>query len=901
MVTPLYSFLKSRGTSFYAFPSSAEDINAQWQNQNYKMYFTKYVLLNLPKQQLDYATGTTNSQPVYWDFTNSTGVGQGFQSSNQNNPPANFGDQVVESLRNYVANQDITIRESRTNNTDYYFDPNATETTAEKVFFKWCKKLGLIDFEPALGGAIQYFDNLSEFARNNVNDDSYFPEYLWQERQVISWDATTWDNASSPYVGNIQCTFAGTTNFVAGDIVQITSVTASELMTAFGTDTVSLTVLATIPVLPSGQIVVFDFMPSVPLFGTPVVDSTAQATLVYNRLIQYVGEVNGVSNVNLANLSYTEVYANVPSHTGVTPDVLFRTMVDDNYKPNMVFPIIPNQYQPEIVGAELFNSPIVSNPQDYPGSYFGQFDINDFTYDVANGDSLRRSGDYFGVDGDINAPVVNGKTIDGITLDFDISHYAKMNIPNRAITNFDQFDALEVDNQPPKDFKFNAILWYYVMEDPSGTQSTNLYGVSFLDNPDNNPVESEVGIAFPRFEKYVSNGNQDGTAYQFSINLNFGVNNDNPIEAYNPEAINSMFSMNLFNDAMAKLSSINNTFLLMLADQQDLVTQVNNLQSIIYNQTDLNTINNRINNLNQLLNLYQTTQIVSSDTIAVTMSNQTSPPTIQLTAIDPSYVQLNSVNTVDMYNVNGIVPYNITVPVNKNFLVYVSNNDELSFTIPNNNHLTIVLNQDLYYKQKVDFIITGSDLSSENKKLDIYMMTEADNTTTVPVETLLISDIDFPIFFNKNTQQPNSAKTWSKFNFDIDFSQPITLKSNGILALSIDTRYDIFLNSIKPGDTLVLNNLFIGTTSVFNFSGEYLVDSISPTQSQMNLNISSNTTFVNYGASQSLPMDLHNSTSTLLANLPFISLNKGYKVSITRINPNLVPLAQRYNIEITDL
>ena len=48
--TPLYKFLKSNGTSFYAFPGAAEDISAAYQNSNYKMYFSKFVLLNFPKQ-----------------------------------------------------------------------------------------------------------------------------------------------------------------------------------------------------------------------------------------------------------------------------------------------------------------------------------------------------------------------------------------------------------------------------------------------------------------------------------------------------------------------------------------------------------------------------------------------------------------------------------------------------------------------------------------------------------------------------------------------------------------------------------------------------------------------------------------------------------------------------------
>ena len=93
--TPLYKFLKSNGTSFYAFPGAAEDISAAYQNSNYKMYFSKFVLLNFPKQNL---TAGTMSNPIVFDFDNS------FQKSVNATPPSNFNDQLIESLRNYIAN-----------------------------------------------------------------------------------------------------------------------------------------------------------------------------------------------------------------------------------------------------------------------------------------------------------------------------------------------------------------------------------------------------------------------------------------------------------------------------------------------------------------------------------------------------------------------------------------------------------------------------------------------------------------------------------------------------------------------------------------------------------------------------------------------------------------------------
>ena len=176
--TPLYKGLKSNGTTFYAFPGAAEDISAAYQNANYKMYFSKYALLNFPTQNL---SAGTQSKPVYFDFESS------FRRSVNATPPADFSSQIVESLRNYVANQEVVIRESRLNSTKYYYDTNALETTSEKLFFKWCKSLNVINFEPAIPQD-EYFSNLGEFQSNKLNDDAYFPEYLWKEREIIEWD-----------------------------------------------------------------------------------------------------------------------------------------------------------------------------------------------------------------------------------------------------------------------------------------------------------------------------------------------------------------------------------------------------------------------------------------------------------------------------------------------------------------------------------------------------------------------------------------------------------------------------------------------------------------------------------------------------------------------------------------
>lgn len=891
--TPLYKKLKNNGTTNYVFPSSAEDISSSYQNDSYKMYFSKYVLLNIPKQNINQGS-PTQSNLIQLDFDNS------FNKSVNATPALEFQDQFVESLRNYVSNHEVVLRESRLNNTKYYYDTNALETTSEKIFWKWCKKLNIIDLEQAVAGD-EYFENLPEFESRNINDDEFFPEVLWRERQIIDYSTIAFYQSGN----QLEIEFPGDTNFRIGDIVNIYDVSNPVIETTYtGIDTLEGINVIIEGIIPSGatqgQRIIVNLSSTLPYES----ETTGRARLVYNQLVQYIGEVNGVSNVNEANRSYTEVLANIPDHTGRTPDILFRTKVDPNYRPNLTFPIIPSQIQPEILGAENFNSPIVNSPQNYPGSYFGQFDTLDFTYRTSTGDDLRRSGEYFGINGDVNNTNFTPDTIDGITVDFNRNHYVKMNIPNRVITNFDQFNALEVDNKPPKDFEFNAILWYYTVEDNDGNERTNLYGISFLDNPNNNVNPQEFdpngfGLKFPSVKKLVSNGEQDGTSYQFGLNLNFNIINDNAVDAYNPQAINSLFSMNLFNDSMARLSSTNDSFLNIISEQDFIREELRDIKGLLYTQTDLNTINTRIRNLEDLLRLYSTNQLVSSDSIEVNQIPGT-PPTIELQNKDVSYIRIDNIPTTDLYSPEGIVPISLSVPDNKNFLINIINNDNLPLDL-GEDKLTIILDRDLDIRQNLDILITGDENSTENKKLDIFMVSNINdpNNTDDLSEVLVLGDIDLPVFYNESEGIVNPAFIWKDFKFNIDFNQNIQLIADDRLELSFDSTSQIVDNSIKEGDVFYLNNLLIATGSVVNdFSGQYKVDNVGSTNSTVSFDISSNQDFIStYLGTNEV---LHTSTQSSLNNLPYFSLNKGKSIRITRVS-NSDNLNERYKIQINDI
>lgn len=907
MSCPLYKALKRNGTTFYAFPGAAEDISAAYQNQNYRMYFSKYVLLNLPKQNLTPGTGTS-SVSVYWDFENSAGQDWGFQRSAFSTPATTYQDQLVESLRNYVANQEVVIKESRLNSTDYYYDNRVLSTPTENIFWKWCRKLNLIDFEVAVDGD-EYFGNLTEFQRNNLNDDEFFPEFLWKEREVVEWEVVSfYETAVSGYTNQLEIEFQGTTNFRVGDLVELNNLSNATLVGLYGVDGSRMYVDFIIaPTATQGQRIVMD---NTYISGSQS-ETTGTVKLVYDKLVQYIGEVNGINNVNEANRSYTEVYAHIPDHTGQTPDVLFRTRVDVNYKPNMIFPILPAENQPEISGAGIngslnFASPIVSNPSNYPGNYYGQFDTVDFTYETATGDNIRRSGDYFGVSGDINVPIVDGSTIDGISLDFNTDHYVKMNIIGREVSNFDQFNALNVNDEPPKDFEFNAILWYYTVEDLNGNVATNLYGISFVDNPDNNPVTTEVGLRVPTFKKLAANDVQDGTSFAFSLNLSFNIINENPQDTYNPQAINSLFSMNLFNQAMSSLAAANAAFLDIVAAHDTLETEVANLRQLIYTQVDFNNINLRLNNLETLLNLYSTLQISETESISVSLNQTFNPPLINLNTKDPSYNEITSILTSELYNPQGAIPYSVTVPTNKSFLVNVYNDDVVNLTLPNEDKLVILIDRDLDYKQSMEITIDALSTATENKQLEIYINYRNGDVTNVPVETKMLETIDLPIYYNTVTQLQNSAKTWNRFSFDVDLDKRLQLNTGGILEMPISGHPSLVSNSFKVGDTLVLSDFTIGTVSQIDFSGQYRIDSLDTANSYIYLDVNNNPTLINYGSTTSnitggglpLPFNATYSYDYLLTNKPYLDLNKGLKIKITRISESLFStLEERYLIE----
>jgi hypothetical protein len=337
-----------------------------------------------------------------------------------------------------------------------------------------------------------------------------------------------------------------------------------------------------------------------------------------------------------------------------------------------------------------------------------------------------------------------------------------------------------------------------------------------------------------------------------------------------------------------------------LADQGIIKDEINSIRGLIYTQTDINVINAKVKSLEDLIRLYSTRQLASSNSVEVIASGTV----IRLNSIDPNYAMITQVKATDLYNAQGIIPMNLSVPKNKDFMVHFINNDEVPLTLPNNDRLTILLGRDLDYMQTVEFYISGTEFSSQNKKLNIYINSDISTTTSVNTQVLLVGEINLPVFYNTTKQLPNSAMLWKDFKFEIDFEKPITLRSGGYLDVPFVGNSYLINNSIKPGDTLHLNNLFIGTSSVYDFSGQYKIDSLgSATSSYVTFDINSSESFSTYTTTNStaLPMQLHGTNTSLLSNHPYFSLNKGKKILVTRVSNTSIVLSERYRVDVRDI
>lgn len=410
----------------------------------------------------------------------------------------------------------------------------------------------------------------------------------------------------------------------------------------------------------------------------------------YNRVVQYVGNLDIVNSVKNSTNAYSEVYVYIPTKDGNTPYVLFKNVTDKNYYPDYQWTNNPSNplndeylfsrnydetnpsglttlaiFDDDVLGSPTASyydtgvngSSIAGNwysPRDTANTYFSE---NIFT-DPSNYILTKTDNS--------NTLVYTRSKLDSIGIDFDPNSYQEI-LTNSSISTLEEFNA----TADAADFEFNAVLIYYDVYDPANpaTSATNLYGVLFLDD-----VNSEGGdIYIPRLKKYRPNPvtKLNGNSYGFKINLKFDTDVD---QTGVEQAINdySPFSLSMFMDAMNVLQDASSTLNNASSDFIELSNRVTNLENITLSSPTSINMDIRIGNIEQTLAanqaLFNNTQSIMGlidqnyDLVRAILNNQTSVEIsydLNLVKQGPGIIvdrsipnQLSVINAVQDFNIS---------------------------------------------------------------------------------------------------------------------------------------------------------------------------------------------------------------------------------------------------------
>ena len=342
-------------------------------------------------------------------------------------------------------------------------------------------------------------------------------------------------------------------------------------------------------------------------------DGTTTGGIQYNRIVKYIGEIDVVNSVRHVANTFTEFFCHIPTKDGNSPTVLFKSVSDENYYPDMYIQNTPTD--------PLKNEYLVGRgPNDvhpYGLNFFGFFDSDtgsysntDYTLEKYNETTDTWDSGYWFPSPQANSyfsePVrfddwrndklritgVNIETakftpvtylrsrLDGIMLDFNLNSYLAA-VQDSRVNSWHQFNATEASSS----FDFNAVLIYYETF-PKGfpeQAETNLFGVLFLDNVD--PTD-DGGGKIPVLTKIKPDSilGTNGTSYNIAIRLRFDVNTE---DAAIETTVNdySTFSLEVYVGAMNEMVRASRTLQSSVMELGTLKSKVEDLEQSLINST----------------------------------------------------------------------------------------------------------------------------------------------------------------------------------------------------------------------------------------------------------------------------------------------------------------------------
>jgi len=340
---------------------------------------------------------------------------------------------------------------------------------------------------------------------------------------------------------------------------------------------------------------------------------------VYNRVVQYIGNLDIVNTVKNNNNTYSEVYVYVPTKDGNTPTVLFKNTVDLNYIQDYAWTNNPadplndeylqgrayDELNPSgLTNLAIFDDDVIGAPTvNYIDTINGATGAGNWYSPRATANTYFTDQIFYDSTSQILTKEYNSITqtyvrtrLDSIGIDFDPDSYQQI-LSDPSISTIEEFNSTAAAT----DFDFNCVLIYYDVYDPANPidSATNLYGVLFLDDVQDTGL-STYGI--PRLQKYKPNivTKLNGNSYGFKINLKFDVDID---QTGVEQAINdySPFSLSMFMDSMNVLQDATSTLNNTASTYSTLEQRVSNLENLSLTGDTTFNLNRRITALEDSL------------------------------------------------------------------------------------------------------------------------------------------------------------------------------------------------------------------------------------------------------------------------------------------------------------
>ena len=343
----------------------------------------------------------------------------------------------------------------------------------------------------------------------------------------------------------------------------------------------------------------------------------------YNRVVQYIGNLDIVNSVKNNNNTYSEVYVLVPTRDGNTPTVLFKNVTDQNYLLDYAWTNNPTDplndeyltgraydelnpsgltnlaiFDDDVIGQPFVTYTDTSNGATGTGNWYAPRAIADTYFSDAlftdpTAQILAKS--YAGATSGNGYQQYVRTKLDSVGIDFNPNSYKQI-VDDPAISTLEEFNATSLSS----DFDFNAVLIYYDVYDPAvpADSATNLYGVLFLDDVQDTGSGT---YKIPTFTKYKPNPvtKLNGNSYGLKLNIKFDVDID---QTGVEQAINdySPFSLTMFMDAVNVLQDASATLNNTAATYATLEERVSSLENLVLSSETTFNIDRRIANLEML-------------------------------------------------------------------------------------------------------------------------------------------------------------------------------------------------------------------------------------------------------------------------------------------------------------